>query len=89
MYDYDHGPDFGLQTFWTTVLGWTDPSTFKIYHLVIHQAIEISYFDHHLLCPMQYRVNDMAVHDCSRVLTKNMNPETYAVVFLVYDHPEN
>ncbi len=34
-------------------LAYDDPTTGKIYHLVINQAIHNPHLDHHLLCPMQ------------------------------------
>ena len=61
VYDYDrpmtvigYDPQLGSRDFKTVsaVLEYTHPLTGQIYHLVIHQAIEIPNLDHHLLCPM-------------------------------------
>ncbi len=60
--DYDkpvvvegYDPFLGTKTY-TTVSGglaYDDPTTGKVYHSVINQAIHIPHVDHHLLCPMQ------------------------------------
>ena len=68
--DYDrpvivegYDPSLGTKTYATVsrVLAYDDPVTGKVYHLVINQAIHIPHLDHHLLCPMQCRVNDVVV----------------------------
>ena len=45
------------------VIAYNDPLTGKTCHLVINQAIHVPHLDHHLLCPMQCRVNDVIVND--------------------------
>jgi hypothetical protein len=40
------------------VVAYDDPQTGRMLHLIINQAIHIPHLDHHLLCPMQCRVND-------------------------------
>ena len=47
----------------TGVVAYTDPLTGRTLHLVINQAIHIPHLDHHLLCPMQCRVNDVTVDE--------------------------
>jgi hypothetical protein len=70
--DYDrpvivkgYGASIGTKTYTTVsgTLAYDDPTTGKVYHLVINQAIHIPHLDHHLLCPMQCRVNDVIVHN--------------------------
>ena len=39
-------------------VAYDDPQTGRTLLLVINQAIHIPHLDHHLLCPMQCRVND-------------------------------
>ena len=72
LLDYDrsvivkgYDPSLGTKTYATInrALAYDDPVTGKVYHLVINQAIHIPHLDHHLLCPMQCRVNDVIVND--------------------------
>ena len=74
--------ELGERTYRTVsaVVGYTCPSSGATYHLVIHQAIEIPHLEHHLLCPMQCRVNDVVVNDVPKFLSKNVTPETHAIV---------
>ena len=55
----------GTKTYATVsgVVAYDDPRTGRMLHLVIHQAINIPHLDHHLLCPIQCRVNDVIVND--------------------------
>jgi hypothetical protein len=71
LLDYDrpvvvegYDPFLGTKTYATIsrALAYDDPVTGKVYHLVINQAIHIPHLDHHLLCPMQCRVNDVIVN---------------------------
>ncbi len=41
----------------------------QVYHLVFHQAIHMPQLDHHLLCPMQCRVNDKTFNNVPKFLT--------------------
>jgi NCAIR mutase (PurE)-related protein len=50
------------------VIGYIDPTTGRMLHLVINQAIHIPHLDHHLLCPMQCRVNDVTVDETPKFL---------------------
>ncbi len=72
LLDYDrpvivegYDPSLGAKTYATVsgALAYDDPVTHKVYHLVINQAICIPHLDHHLLSPMQCRVNDVIVND--------------------------
>jgi len=47
----------------SVVVAYDDPRTGRTLHLVIHQAIHIPHLDHHLLCHLQCRVNDVIVND--------------------------
>ena len=51
----------GTKTYKTVsgVVAYTDPKTGRTLHLIINQAIHVPHLDHHLLCPMQCRVNDL------------------------------
>ena len=80
VYGYDSS--LGSKEYRTVsaALGYTHPVTGQVYHLVVHQAIEIPHLDHHLLCPMQCRINDIVVNDCPKFLTKDPTAETHAIV---------
>ena len=62
VYGYDRA--LGAQSFHTVsaVLGYIDPKSGQTYHLVIHQAIEISHLGHSLLCPMQCQMNGAEIN---------------------------
>jgi hypothetical protein len=61
----------GLQTFEMVsgILAFDHPWDGKIYHLVFEQAIHMPQLDHHLLCPMQYCVNDVTFNNVPKFLT--------------------
>jgi hypothetical protein len=50
-----------------------------MYHLVVNQAIHIPHLDHHLLCPMQYRVNDVIVNETPKFLAQDLTEHTHAL----------
>jgi hypothetical protein len=85
------GCDLSLGTkTYSTVSGglpYDDPTTGKVYHLVINQAIHIPHLDHHLLCPMQCQVNDMIVDNTPKFLTSDPTEHTYALTIKDPDHP--
>jgi len=60
-YDSSMGP----KTYQTVsgALAFDHPMTGQTYLLVFHQAISMPRLDHHLLCLMQCRVNDVIVND--------------------------
>ena len=80
VFGYD--PQLGSNEFRTVsaAVGYTHPDTGQTYHLVIHQAIEIPHLDHHLLCPMQCRVNDIEINECPKFLAKEPSEGTHAIV---------
>ncbi len=86
--DYDrpvivkgYDPSLGTKTHATVsgALAYDDPVTSEVYHLVINQAIHIPHLDHHLLCPMQCRVNDVIVNNMPKFLTSDPTDHTYAL----------
>ena len=96
IYDYDHpvtfsgyDPELVSRDFKTVsaVLEYTHPLTGKIYRLVIHQAPQIPNLDHHLLCPMQCRVNDITINDVPKFLMKTPTPDRYSIVAHDVDNP--
>jgi len=89
IYGYDHpvtisgyDPELGSRYFKTisAVLGYTYPLTGQICHLVIYQSIQIPNLDHHLLCPMQCRVNDITINDVPKFLIKTPIPDSHSIV---------
>ena len=82
-------PQLGSRYFNTVsaVLEYTHPLTGHIYHLVIHQDIQIPNFDHHLLCPMQCRVNDITINDVPKLLMKTPTPDSHSIVAHYINNP--
>ncbi len=60
----------GSKTYQTVngVVTYDDPQTGRTLHLIINQAIHIPHLDHHLLCPMQCRVNGVTVNNLPKFL---------------------
>ena len=70
------------------VIGYDHPVTGQTYHLVIHQAISIPHLEHHLLCPMQSRVNDVTINEIPKFLASNPTNETHSIIVTDSDDPE-
>jgi hypothetical protein len=68
VYGYD--PNLGSKTYQTVsgVVAYNDPHTGEVFHLIINQVIHIPHLDHHLLCPMQCRVNDVTINKMPKFL---------------------
>jgi hypothetical protein len=71
----------GSKTYQTVsgVVAYDDPQTGRTLHLIINQAIHIPYLDHHLLCPVQCRVNDVTINDLPKFLAANPTDQTHAL----------
>jgi hypothetical protein len=71
----------GSKTYQTVsgVVAYDDPQTGRMLHLIINQAIRIPHFDHHLLCPMQCRVNDVTVNNLPKFLAADPTDQTHAL----------
>ena len=89
IYDYDgpvtvsgYDPELGSRDFKTVlaVLEYTHPLTGHIYHLVIHQTIQIPNLDHNLLYPIQCSVNDMTINGVPKFLMKTPTSDSHAIV---------
>ena len=70
----------------TGVHGYLHPHTGMTYHIVTHQGIIIPHLEHHLICPMQARVNDVNVNETPRFLTPEPNGETHAIIVTDLDN---
>ena len=79
----------GTHTYKTVsgVIAYTDPTTGRTLHLVINQAIHIPHLDHHLLCPMQCRVNDVTVDETPKFLATRPTEQTHALTVPDPDNP--
>jgi hypothetical protein len=94
--DYDrpvivkgYDPSLGTKTYATISggLAYDDPTTGKVYHLVINQTIHIPHLDNHLLCPMQCQVNDLIVNGIPKFLTSDPTEHTHTLTINNPDHP--
>jgi hypothetical protein len=84
-----YDPTLGTKTFATLsgALAYDDPITGKTFHLVINQVIHIPHLDHHLLCPMQCRVNDVTVDDTPKFLVRDPTDKLHALTLEDPVHP--
>ena len=83
-----YDPALGSKTYKTVTgaVSYANPMTGEVYHLVINQAIHIPHLDHHLLCPMQCRVNDVRIHETPRFLELGPTDNTHS---LTIEDPED
>ncbi len=79
----------GSKTYQTVsgVVAYDDPQTGSMLHLIINQAIHIPHLDHHLLCPMQCRVNDMTVNNLPKFLAANPTDQMHTLTINDPDNP--
>ena len=89
IYDHDcpvpvsgYDPELGSRDFKTVsaLLEYTHPLTGQIFHLVIHQSIQILNLDHRFLCPMQCRVNYITINNVPKFLMKTPTPDSHSIV---------
>ena len=83
-----YDPQQGSQMFEMVsgILAFDHPQDGQVYHLVFHQAIHMPQLDHHLLCPIQCRVNDVTVNNVPKFLTHFPTDNTHA---LIVQNPDN
>ena len=67
-----------LQTV-SAAVKYTHPVTGKRYILVFHQVIHHPELEHHLLCPMQMRMQGIGIDETPKFLAKDPTDETFAV----------
>ncbi len=79
----------GSKTYQTVngVVAYDDPQTGRMLHLIINQAIHIPHFDHHLLCPMQYHVNDATINNLPKFLVANPTDQIHALTITDPNNP--
>ncbi len=68
-------------------VAYDDPQTKRTLHLIINQAIHIPHLDHHLLCPMQCRVNDVTVNNLPIFLVANPTDQMHALTMTDPNNP--
>jgi hypothetical protein len=85
--DYDES--LGSKTYQTVsgVVAYDDPQTGRMLHLIINQAIHIPHLDHHLLCPMQFCMNDVIVNNLPKFLAADPTDQTHALTETNPDNP--
>ena len=76
-----YDPSDGTKTCSTIagVVAYDHPQTGKTYHLVFNQAIHAPHLDHHLLCPMQCRLNDVKIDETPKFLVNDPDEFTHAI----------
>ena len=86
-----YDPQLGSRDFKkvSAVLEYTHPLSGQIYHIVIHQAIQIPNLNHHLICPMPCRVNDITINNVPKFLMKNLTPDRHSIVAHEINNPSN
>jgi hypothetical protein len=79
VYGYDQ--NLGSKTYQTVsgVVAYYDPHTGEVFHLIINQAIHIPHLDHHLLCPLQCRVNDVTINKMLKFLAIDPTGDMHAL----------
>ncbi len=79
----------GSKTYQTVsgVVAYDDPQTRRTLHLIINQAIHIPHLVHHLLCPMQCRVNDVTVNNLPKFLAADPTDQMHALTLTNPDNP--
>ncbi len=55
--------------------------------MIINQAIHIPHLDHHLLCPMQCRVNDVTINNLPTFLATDPTDQTHALTLTDPNNP--
>jgi hypothetical protein len=83
-----YDPQHGLQMFkiFSGVLAFDHPRDRQVYHLVFHQSIHMPPLDHHLLSPIQCRINYVTVNNVSNFLTLFPTDNTHAIIV---QNPDN
>ena len=82
-------PALGDRTYQTvsSVIGYNHPLKGKTYHLIIYQATSTTHLEHHLLCTMQARVNDVTINEIPKFLASKPKNETHSIIVTDSDDP--
>ena len=63
----------------TAAVAYDHPQTGQVYMLVVNQAIEVPHLQHHLLCPMQCRMNGVKLNELPKFLADDPDESTHAL----------
>ena len=79
VYSYDK--EDGCKEYRTVsaAVAYDHPQTGQVYMLVINQAIEIPHLEHHLLCPMQCRLNGIKISELPKFLAEDPDESTHSL----------
>jgi hypothetical protein len=79
----------GSKTYQTVsgVVAYDDSQTGRTLHLIINQAIHIPHLDHHLLCPMQCRVNDVTINNPPKFMAADPTDQMHALTLTDPNNP--
>jgi hypothetical protein len=61
-------------------IAYDDPNSAQVYILLIHQVLHFKEMDHCLLCPMQFRLNDIVLNERQELLTTSPTDTDHAKV---------
>ena len=56
------------------------PQSGQVYIFIFRQCILVDHLDHHILCPMQYRINSVEMNKTPKFLLKRPNNTSHAIV---------
>ena len=77
-YDESNGSVSNCRTV-SAALAHDDPVSGEVVILMVHQAISIPTMENNLLCPMQLRMNDVAVSEIPKFLATDPDDRTHAI----------
>ena len=64
----------------TAAVAYDDPISGSTYILIIHQALHFKEMNHCLLCPMQLRLNDVAINERPKFLTIKPTDKDHSII---------
>jgi hypothetical protein len=64
----------------TAAIAYDDPRTGETYVLVTHQGLHFEEKDHCLICPMQLRLNDIAINKRPKFWTAEPTKNDHAII---------
>jgi hypothetical protein len=61
-------------------IAYDDPKSGETYLLLIHQSLHFEEMDHCFVCPMQLRLNDVAINERPKFLTTDRTDNDHAII---------
>ncbi len=77
---YNHRECSKMYKIISAMVAYDDHDAGQAIVVVMHQAIHVPNLDHHLLCPMQARLNDIVVNDAPKCVHPNPTERTHVIV---------